>query len=57
MLFEGRLKMDEWNDKETGQKRQRLGVVVEKMVFVGGKGEGRQEAQKCEFDDSSDIPF
>ena len=57
VLFEGRLKMDEWNDKETGQKRTKLGVVVEKMVFVGGNGEGRQEAPKSEIDESSDIPF
>src|ERR1035437_3419426 len=26
LLVEGRLKLDQWNDKQTGQKRQRLGV-------------------------------
>ena len=37
MLVEGRLKLDQWDDKQTGQKRQRLGVVAESVQFIGGK--------------------
>ena len=35
MLIEGRLRLDQWDDKQTGQKRQRLGVVCENFRFVG----------------------
>lgn len=42
LLVEGRLKLDQWDDRETGQKRQRLGVIGEFVQFLGtaaGKGE------------------
>lgn len=35
ILIEGRLRLDQWDDKQTGQKRQRLGVVCENFRFVG----------------------
>jgi single-strand DNA-binding protein len=36
MLVEGRLRLDQWDDKSTGQKRSRLGVVLEGFQFLGG---------------------
>jgi single-strand DNA-binding protein len=42
VLIEGRLQLDEWQDKE-GQKRSRLRVVGERMQFLpagGGSGGG-----------------
>lgn len=30
----GRLKLDSWDDKATGQKRSRLGVVLESFQFI-----------------------
>lgn len=39
-LVEGRLKLDEWDDKASGQKRNRLKVIAESVQFLGGKGEG-----------------
>jgi len=36
MLVEGRLRLDQWDDKQTGQKRSRLGVVAETVQFLGG---------------------
>ena len=39
LLVEGRLKLDQWDDKATGQKRSRLGVVLESFQFVGGRRE------------------
>jgi single-strand DNA-binding protein len=36
LLIEGRLKLDQWDDKQTGQKRSKLGVVVEGFQFLGG---------------------
>lgn len=44
LLVEGRLKLDQWDDKQTGQKRSRLGVVVEGFQFLGGpRSEGSPE--------------
>src|SRR5688572_4705640 len=41
-FFEGELRYDTWDDKETGQKRSKLYVVANNWEFVGaGKGEGR----------------
>lgn len=35
MLVEGRLRLDQWDDKQTGQKRSKLGVVGEVVQFLG----------------------
>jgi single-strand DNA-binding protein len=43
ILVEGRLKLDQWDDKQTGQKKSKLGVVAETVQFLGaapGAGEG-----------------
>lgn len=34
-MVEGRLKLDQWEDKASGQKRQRLKVVLENVQFLG----------------------
>ena len=39
ILVEGRLKTDSWDDKQSGQKRSKLGVVLESFQFIGGKSE------------------
>ena len=39
LFVEGRLQLDTWDDKQTGQKRSRLRVVGENMQFVGGQGQ------------------
>jgi single-strand DNA-binding protein len=44
LMVEGRLRLDQWDDKNTGQKRSRLGVVLESFQFLdsgrGGEGGG-----------------
>ncbi len=40
VLIEGRLQLDQWDDKQTGQKRSKLKVVGENMQMLGGRGEG-----------------
>jgi single-strand DNA-binding protein len=35
LLIEGRLRLDQWDDKQTGQKRSKLVVVCENSRFVG----------------------
>lgn len=42
IMIEGRLKLDQWDDKQTGQKKSKLGVVAETVQFLGcapGAGE------------------
>src|SRR5215472_12984189 len=34
ILMEGRLKYDTWEDKQTNQKKSKLGVVLESFTFV-----------------------
>jgi len=41
VFIEGRLKLDQWQDRETGGNRSKLRVVVENFEFVGG-GAGSQ---------------
>ncbi len=40
VLIEGRLQLDQWDDKETGQKRSKLKVVGENMTMTGGRSDG-----------------
>jgi single-strand DNA-binding protein len=37
VLIEGRLQLDTWEDKTSGQKRSKLRVVGETMQFLGGR--------------------
>jgi single-strand DNA-binding protein len=72
ILVEGRLKLDQWDDKATGAKRSKLGVVAETVQFLGsapGAGEGgapaasrapRPASEPVEGDappESDDVPF
>jgi len=37
LFVEGRLKLDQWDDKTTGQKRSALKVMLEHFQFIGGR--------------------
>ena len=37
IFIEGRLKYDQWEDKQGGGKRHKLTVVIESFEFVGGR--------------------
>ena len=39
VFIEGRLQLDTWDDKQTGQKRSRLRVVCENMQLLGSRPE------------------
>ena len=41
IFIEGRLKYDQWEDKQGGGKRSKLTVVVENFQFVGGRDGGQ----------------
>ena len=40
IYVEGRLQMDTWQDKQTGQNRTRLKVVGDNFQFLGGRDDG-----------------
>jgi single-strand DNA-binding protein len=40
LFVQGRLKLDQWEDKQGGGKRSKLSVVVEQFQFVGSKDGG-----------------
>ena len=40
IFIEGKLRFDQWDDKNTGQKRSKIKVVVDSFQFVGGRGDG-----------------
>jgi single-strand DNA-binding protein len=40
VFIEGRLKLDSWDDKATGQKRSKLKVVGESLEFLGSREGG-----------------
>ena len=63
ILIEGRLKLDQWDDKQTGQKRSKLGVIAERVHFGGEAKATHPSAQpapaseQTEQPPSDDVPF
>ena len=63
VLIEGRLQMDTWDDKQTGQKRSKLKVVGESMLLLSGRpggtaapGDVAEEGQQTSADKTSAPP-
>lgn len=59
VFVEGRLQLDSWEDKQSGQKRSKLKVVGENVQFLpdgkgGGGGGSRQPSSASE--ESSETP-
>jgi single-strand DNA-binding protein len=48
VLIEGRLTLETWDDKTTGQKRSKLKVTAERLVLMGGKGEKPEAPQEVQ---------
>ena len=40
IFIEAHLKFDQWDDKQTGQKRSKLKVVLDRFEFIDSRGEG-----------------
>ncbi len=55
VYIEGRLQMDSWDDKKSGQKRTKLKVVGEQMQLLGGRegGGGGGSSQQGNTADSA----
>jgi single-strand DNA-binding protein len=47
IFIEGRLKLDSWEDKQTNQKRSRLGVVLESFQFLDFGNKGAEDASSA----------
>jgi len=61
---EGRLRLDTWDDKQTGAKRSKINVIVENFQFIGPKRESAPPkpaappAASHNLDDvHDDVPF
>ena len=66
LLVEGRLKLDQWDDKTTGAKRSKLGVLAETVTFMGGRKQDVPDeptpadspaSEAAKVDDGQEIPF
>src|SRR5712691_4654783 len=50
VFIEGRLQLDSWEDKQSGQKRNKLKVVADNVQFLGsrgGSGGGAEEGEQA----------
>lgn len=56
IFVDGRLKLDSWEDKTTGQKRTKLKVVCEQFQFIGGKDGGAATGGEAGEDRSAPPP-
>ena len=55
VLIEGRLQMDEWDDKETGKKRSKIKVRADRVVFLTFKDGVRGEESGGQAD-AGNVP-
>lgn len=60
-FVEGSLRMDQWEDKDTGQKRSKLYVVGDNWEFCSKESKEAREPEhvgaRDDFLDTSDTPF
>ncbi len=42
VFIEGRLQLDTWDDKQTGQKRSKLRVIAENLQMLGSRPDGAE---------------
>ena len=48
VAIEGRLKMDQWEDKTTKEKKSKLKVVIDDFAFVTSKAGGSSSSESAE---------
>ena len=61
IMFEGKLKLDQWEDKESGQNRSRHYLLLERFSFVDsangdGNSNGKSSSDEEDTDDDN-TPF
>ena len=47
VLLEGRLQLDTWQDKQTGEKRSKLRVIADHVQFLGSHQEGGSDVSEA----------
>lgn len=60
VLVEGKLRLETWNAKESGEKRSKLKVVADKMQLLGSKGQSggqNQAAPQAAPANQEFVPF
>ena len=67
LFIQGRLKLDSWDDKQNGQKRSKMKIVIESFEFLKSKKDEPQHKPRQAVDytakgphtpvDDQDIPF
>jgi single-strand DNA-binding protein len=65
ILVEGRLKLETWDDKNTGKKCSKHIIVLDSFQFIGNKDDAARETTQKEpsrpqqdaFEDGDDVPF
>ena len=58
ILLDGRLEIEEWNDKTSGQKRTQTVVIVNEAYFVPRANESEPQPRQTEVAESGvDLPF
>ena len=50
IYVEGRLQLDSWDDKQSGQKRSKLRVVGENFQFLGARPGGSGEGEEGHYE-------
>ena len=57
IFIDGRLKLDQWDDKTTGKKMSKLRVVVDSFEFLGSReGGGAASGTTAEYADAQAAP-
>jgi len=56
IYVEGRLQLDTWDDKQSGQKRSKLRVVGEQLQLLGGRQGGGQQRGGGDYESGADAP-
>lgn len=60
VYVEGRVKLDTWDDRQTGEKRSRIKVVANEMTMLGQRGDqpgGSQAPAVTENAEFDNMPF
>jgi single-strand DNA-binding protein len=55
VAVDGRLQWREWDDKDTGKKRQAVSIVADTVQFLGSR-EGGGETNGSSFKPQTDVP-
>ncbi len=56
VFIEGRLQLDTWDDKASGQKRSKLKVVADSMQLIGGRAGSGGGGGGAESEEASSAP-